>query len=122
MSMAKTKRKRAREADAQARLEIAYADHRDNRMIIVGGAAWETMAEQEQRFAEMPEVKDSDFIVDFYDEEGTIIKDKYVSAETVATVLGTSVEEAIEEGRRRENELTARMRSRLALSVTEGEK
>lgn len=109
-------------SETQARLEIAYADHRDNRMIIVGGAAWETMAEQEQRFAEMPEVKDSDFIVDFYDEEGTIIKDKYVSAETVTTVLGTSVEEAIEEGRRRENELTARMRSRLALSVTEGEK
>jgi hypothetical protein len=88
-----------------ARIEIAYADHRDNRMIIVGAAAWETMEEQEQRFAELPESPDSDLIADFYDEDGTISKDKGVSAETVETVMGRPIEDLIEEGRRRENEL-----------------
>jgi hypothetical protein len=88
-----------------ARIEIAFADRRDNRMIIVGAAAWETMAEQELRFAELPELPDSDFIADFYDEDGLITKDKGVSAQTVATVMGRPIEDLIEEGRRRENEL-----------------
>jgi hypothetical protein len=98
--------------EQNARIEIAYADHRDDRMIIVGAAAWPTMAEQEHRFAELPEVEDSDFIADFYDEEGTITKDKYISAETVETVLACPLAECIEDGRRRENDLTAMMRAR----------
>jgi hypothetical protein len=75
-----------------ARLEIAYTDHRDDRMIIVGAAAWETMAEQEVRFAELLGVEDSDFIVDFYGEDGLIEKDKCVSAETVSAVMGEPIE------------------------------
>lgn len=98
--------------ESAARIEIAYADHRDNRMIIVGAAAWETMAEQEAHFAALPEIEDSDFIADFYDEEGSITKDKYVSAETVAFVMGQPIEELIEAGRAREDELSRQLGER----------
>ena len=98
----------------EARIEIAYADRRDNRIIIVGGAAWETMAEQERRFAELPSEPDSDFIADFYDAEGFIAKDKAISAETVETVLGRPIAELIENGRRREDELFEQARAALS--------
>lgn len=97
-----------------ARLEIAYADRRDDRMIIIGAAAWETMEEQERRFDELPAVEDSDFVVDFYDDEGLITKDKFVSRETVETVMGQPLTELIEEGRRREDELGAQLRASLS--------
>lgn len=98
---------------SDARIEIAYADRRDDRMIIIGAAAWETIAEQEFRFAELPDVEDSDFVIDFYDEDGLIAKDKCVSAETVETVMGEPLADLIEAGRRREDELSAEVRELL---------
>jgi hypothetical protein len=97
-----------------ARIEIAYADHRDNRMIIVGGAAWLTMAEQERQFAQLPEEAGSDFIADFHDADGCITKDKCVPAWAVERVMGKPIAELIEAGRRREDELTAELRERFA--------
>lgn len=95
------------------RLEIAFADHRDNRMIILGGAAWDTLAEQERHFDALPAVEVSDFIVDFYDDDGSIDRDKCVSQATVETALGAPIAELIERGRRREDALSAQVRSTL---------
>lgn len=48
--------------------------------------------------------------MDYYDAEGVIDKDKCVSAETVEAVMGAPLSELIEDGRKRENDLTARIR------------
>ena len=98
--------------DQLHRLEIAYADHRDNRMIIIGAAAWPTLAEQEQHFAVIPAVEDSDFIVDFYDAEGCITKDKCIAGDIAAFLMGAPLATLIRRGRRLENALTKRLQNR----------
>lgn len=88
------------------RLEIAYADHRDNRMIIVGGAVFDNISEQDCEFDRIPEVEDGDFIIDYYDADGTITKDKRVSSATVEAVMGETLAVLIERGRRNEDAFT----------------
>lgn len=109
-----------REELPEHHLEIAYADRRDNRMVILGGGEFDTLAEQDHAFDELPELTKSDFIVDYYDAEGMIAKDKCVSQATVEAVLGRPIAELIEDGRRREDELSAQIRDgRAALQPQE---
>lgn len=98
---------------SEHRLEIAYADHRDNRMIIIGGAAFDDLAEQDREFDKLPAVPDSDFIIDYYDAEGSITKDKCVSQATVEAVMGEPLGALIERGRQNEDALSAALQARL---------
>lgn len=96
-----------------AKLDLAYADPVKNRMIICMEAAWETMHEQEANFATLPEADDADspWIVDFHDEDGSIVKDRVISAATAEELSGETIEELIRRGNEREDGLTAMIRS-----------
>lgn len=106
---------------SEHRLEIAYADHRDNRIIIIGGAVFDDLAEQDREFDRLPSVPDSDFIIDYYDADGSIIKDKYVSDTTVEIVMGEPLADLIEKGRMNEDQMTQQLRDRRANSTGGGD-
>lgn len=95
------------------RMDIAYADHRDDRMIILGRYGWPTLADQDRAFDELPAVEDSDFIIDYYDEGGCLTKDKYVSQEVVEEITGRPIAEMIRRGRIREAALSRSLRRQL---------
>jgi len=95
-------------------MDIAYADHRDDRMIILGRYEFPTIEYQDQQFDALSSLPDSDFIVDYYDADGNLTKDKCVSEETVEFVTGHPVAEMIRRGRIREAALSRSFRNALA--------
>lgn len=99
-----------------AHMALAYCDHERNRMIICMEAVWPSLSAQERAFDSLPISldKDSPWIVDFHDENGSITKDKIVTAETIERMTVTTIEELIRRGNEREDRLTAMIRSRSA--------
>lgn len=85
------------------RIRLVFADDKMNGVTTIGGAGWTSKVEQEAAWAAIPEFPvggESDFLADLLDEQGDIVADKPVTAETCEALMGKPIATLIEEGRR----------------------
>lgn len=84
-------------------IRLVFADDWMNGVTTIGGAVWPSKQEQQRAWAAIPELSagsKSDFLADLLDDQGDILEDKPVSAETCEALLGKPIAALIEEGRR----------------------
>jgi hypothetical protein len=85
-------------------IAITFADEENNGFVTLGGAGWESQAEWESRWAQMPVsplgVHDpANLIADKLDQGGDQVDEKFITAETAEYLLGRPLAELIAEGR-----------------------
>lgn len=83
-------------------IRIVFSDDLMNGVTTIGGGGWLTKEEQEAAWAAIPDMGEeshSAFIADFVDENGDIVKDKRISAETCEALMGKPISVLIEDGR-----------------------
>ena len=84
-------------------IRLMFADARMNVVTPIGGAVWDSQHEQELAWAVIPTLPadcHSAFHADLLDENGDILEDKPVSAETCEALMGQPIAALIDEGRR----------------------
>ena len=85
-------------------IRLMFIDDKMGGITTIGGAAWLTRTEQCQRWREIPclaKGDTSDFVADFMDKDQyTILKTKPVSAEICERLMGLSIADLIERGRK----------------------
>ena len=86
-------------------LHITFVDHKNNRFVDLGGAAWNTRKEQLAEWDKLPAASEKTcFLVDKIGRNGFDIEDaKPILAETAQALLGERIETLIERGRQRED-------------------
>ncbi|MHC5208755.1 hypothetical protein [Pseudomonas chlororaphis] len=85
-------------------IAITFADEENNGFVTLGGAGWESQAEWESRWAQVPvsQLGDQDpanLIADKLDQDGDQVDEKFITAETAEHLLGRPLAELIAEGR-----------------------
>lgn len=96
-------------------IRIVFSDDLMNGVTTIGGAGWLTQEEQEAAWAAIPDLGEgssSAFLADFIDENGDIVKDKRISAETCEALMGKPISVLIEEGRENTIYTLGEMRSK----------
>ena len=83
-------------------LEITFCDEDNNKFLSLGGAAWESRRERDEKFSVIPaSASDTPFIVDVRDDYD-IVDDRLIDLGTVEAIMGRSIGELIREARERE--------------------
>ena len=80
-------------------IAITYRDDENNRLIELGGAAWETQQEWDNAWDNIPVARDdlACCIADKIDGNDDIVEDRIVDRETVETLLGKPISQLIED-------------------------
>lgn len=85
-------------------IRLTFVDDLKNGFTKIGAAAWLSKAEQEKHWSIIPALPvsdDSDFIAELIDvDQWTINEEKRVSAETCEALMGKSIQQLIEDGRK----------------------
>lgn len=86
-------------------ISLTMADETNNQFVDLGGAGFLTKTELMQEWDHLPSCAgDTVFVADLLDENGDIISDKPISAETIEAKVGKSISVLITEGRERTNQ------------------
>jgi len=79
-------------------LEITEANHTDNQFYSLGGAGWGTGRQRNENYKAVLEFKhdcdndDKCYLLDVVQDDGTIIKEKEISPESVVFLLGEPID------------------------------
>ncbi|HFZ2532989.1 TPA: hypothetical protein ACIJ22_003443 [Pseudomonas aeruginosa] len=85
-------------------IAITFADEENNGFVTLGGAGFESQAEWEAQWAQVPvsplgNQEPTKLILDKLDRDGDRIDEKLITAETAECLLGRPLAELIDEGR-----------------------
>ena len=85
-------------------IAITFADEENNGFVTLGGAGWESQAEWDAGWAQVPvsplgDQDPANLIADKLDQEGDQVDEKFITAETAEYLLGRPLAELIAEGR-----------------------
>ena len=85
-------------------IAITLADEENNGFVTLGGAGWQSQAEWESRWAQVPvspfgDKDPANLIADKLDQDGDRVDEKFITAETAEYLLGRPLAELIAEGR-----------------------